>query len=114
MDKVTKRPSTERPDKVKQADNNTKKPTKLEVILSALADGKKLHRFNAFQYGDTCLHTTVSTLQNSYAVIVSRKFIKYTTINGHDARVRLYWLEPEQVTKAEQLLKLMRKRRQSC
>lgn len=87
-----------------------KKQTKTERILEAFVRGEKLHRFNAFIYRETCLHSTVSLLQNRYGIQFARKTIKVSR-QGDMVNVTLYWLPYSSVEQAHKVLTEMRERR---
>lgn len=38
--------------------------TKESMILTIMCEGRSLNRFEAARLGDTCLHSTISTLRN--------------------------------------------------
>lgn len=85
-------------------------PRKIETILAALVRGEKLHRFDAFKYHDTCLNSTVSTLQNNHGIPISRKGITVIR-HGNKVAVKLYWLPPTSLGRANEVLARMRQRR---
>lgn len=87
-----------------------KPPRKIETILAALVRGEKLHRFTAWEYRDTCLHSTISALQNSHAIPISRKDI-IVVRQGDKVPVKLYWLPPTSLERANEVLARMRQRR---
>lgn len=87
--------------------------TKIGRILSVLATGAKLNRFEAEPLGDHCLHSTVATIQQRYGIGVSRRDEVVCGYGGHQTRCCRYWLEPEQQEKAARLLGLVACRSQS-
>lgn len=87
-----------------------KKQTKTERVLEAFLQGEKLHRFNAFMYRETCLHSTVSILQNKYGIQFARKTIRVNR-QGDMVTVTLYWLPYSSVEQAHKVLTEMRERR---
>jgi len=78
--------------------------TKEHVILSALADGRKLTRFDAIQLHDTALNSTVSTLQGK-GLRIHREWIKVPCLNGQKlVDCCRYSLLPDQLPRARELL----------
>ncbi len=80
-----------------------RRPGKLFRMLSTFAKGEKLNTFAARDLGDTCLHTTVSDLQLRHGVKFSRD---WQTIDGRfgSVRVRVYWLQGEDLQRARQIV----------
>lgn len=87
-----------------------KNQTKTERILEAFVRGEQLHRFNTFTYRETCLHSTVSLLQNKYGVQFARKTIRVNR-QGDMVNVTLYWLPYSSFEQAHEVLTEMRERR---
>jgi len=91
--------------------DNTKEPrvkpgTKEHVILSVLADGQSLNRFEAIRLHDTALNSTISSLEKK-GITISRKWEKVLCVNStKKAYVCRYWLEPDQIEVANKLLGL--------
>jgi hypothetical protein len=61
--------------------NYTKQDTKENVILSIFMTGRTLNRFEAEEYGDHCLHSTIATLRgkgyrfyDAWEMIPTRRF----------------------------------------
>lgn len=81
-----------------------RRSTKLRRIFAELAHGRSLNRFEAESLGDHCLHSTVSTIQQRYRIIVSRREEIVRGFGGHPTRVVRYWFEPAEQTKAVMLL----------
>jgi hypothetical protein len=52
---------------------NDKPVTKLETILMQFVMGRNMNRFEAEHHHDHCLHSTVSTLQNDYSILIARQ-----------------------------------------
>ncbi|MES3008400.1 MAG: hypothetical protein V4751_11590 [Pseudomonadota bacterium] len=78
-------------------------PGKLDRMLSTFAKGEKLNTFAAKELGDTCLHTTVSDLQQRHGVRFTRE---WQTVEGRfgKTRVRVYWLQGEDLQRACQIV----------
>lgn len=99
-------------DKAKQAAiKPQKKPTKVERILQAFTAGQSLHRFQAFALRDTCLHSTVSRLEQGYGLLFKRRSV-IVDRQGDPVRVTEYWLHPDLHDKAAKVLQGMRQRRE--
>ncbi len=103
-----------------QKDNNKKTikiPTKLELCLQELlirgdAGLAELEALNS--YGDTCLHSTISTLANSKGLIFKRVPEKHTHQRGGVTRFTRYSLfNGEEKVKAKMLLNHYRTMRYS-
>lgn len=87
--------------------SKTAKATKLATILSILASGKSLNRFEAETFHDHCLNTTVSILQNGYGILIDRARETVPCLGGKDrVSVNRYWLnsDPENVKLARETL----------
>lgn len=79
--------------------------TKLARVLSALASGRSLNRWEAArEYHDWCLHSTVSAIERRYGISVSRKEETVSGYRGHPTRCCRYWLGPDEQTQARQLV----------
>jgi hypothetical protein len=92
------------------SNSSSKKITKIERVLQAFANGKSLHRFEAFHLRDTCLHSTVSTLQQKYGMAFTKRRIIVTRQND-DVSVMEYLLCPSSYDAAIRVLEHMRQRR---
>lgn len=79
------------------------KQTKLKRVLSELARGTSLHRFQAERIGDHTLHSTVCKIQE-YGIRVEREWITVPGYGGHPTRVCRYWLDAENAERACALL----------
>jgi len=87
--------------------SKVKKNTKEYVILAALASGRSLNRFEAIQLHDTCLNSTVATLQ-SKGISIFREFEKVRCVNKtKTVDVMRYRLLPTEIEKAQKLLAVM-------
>ncbi|MGK0489012.1 MAG: hypothetical protein ACJAXB_002203 [Candidatus Endobugula sp.] len=85
-----------------------KTPSKKERVLFALFKGF-YNRFEAERkLSDHCLHSTVSTLQNSHGIEVKRKFEMVPGYMGIMTKVCRYWIEQSQYEKALTLARLWR------
>ena len=81
-----------------------KEGTKEHVILSVLVDGQSLTRFDAIPLHDTCLNSTISTLQ-SKGLRIHRVSVKVPCVNNtKKIDVMRYSLTADQLPKARELL----------
>lgn len=89
-----------------------KDPTKIERVLTCLATGRSLHRFEAVQeVNDHCLPSTMSEIKHNLGIPYR---VRYETVRGwrgHPARVARYWLGQDEQALAWQQVFAMRKRR---
>ena len=83
--------------------SNTKPAGKLDAMLQRFAEGNAYHRFRAETIGDHCLHTTISDLQKRHLITFNRRFIKVPNRFGSTTRVKLYWLEGDNLERAKKL-----------
>lgn len=85
----------------------TAKQTKLQTILGLFVHGYNLNRFEAENYHDHCLHSTVSSLQNGYGIVIGRVSETVKCLHGQaTVRVKRYWLDtaPDNIAAARALL----------
>lgn len=109
-------PSASRP--VRRISSIARRPnrlagTKLETILVQFVMGRNMNRFEAEHHHDHCLHSTVSTLQNSYGIQIARKFEYVPCLHGRGSvRCKRYWLDskPDNLTAARALLSILGER----
>lgn len=91
-----------------------KKPgTKLAAMLREFLNGRNLNRFEAESHHDHCLHSTVSTLQNAYGILIARKSETVPCLRGRSSvRCARYWLDtaPDNISAARALLAMLEKR----
>ena len=92
---------------------NDKPGSKIATMLGLLFRGNSLNRFEAENHHDHCLHSTVSTLQNDYGILIARKSETVPCLRGR-SRVRCmrYWLDtsPVNTAAARALLSMLEKR----
>ncbi len=82
-----------------------KKGTKLHSVISHLASGNTLHRFQAVSTcHDYVLNSTVSGFQREYGISVARELITVPGHAGSRVTVANYWLTPESAKAASKLL----------
>jgi len=82
----------------------TAEPTKLRRVLEAFARGDSFNRFEAEQFGDHTLPSTVAAIQGRFQLQVARERETVPGRGGHPTTVTRYWLEPAEREKARQLL----------
>lgn len=86
-------------------ENPTTKPLgKLDRMLSVFASGMSLNTFQAKELGDTCLHTTVSSLQARHCLTFDRSNEKIKNRFGSYTRVMRYWLSGHDLERAQQII----------
>lgn len=91
---------------------NRQPRTKLATILREFVKGRNMNRFEAEAHNDHCLHSTVSTLKNSYGIHIDRMFETVPCVGGCAVvRCKRYWLDtiPENITAARALLSALEK-----
>jgi len=84
--------------------------SKIETILRVFLRGISLNRFEAESHHDHCLHSTVSTLQNGFGILISRQSEVVPCLHGSSTvRVNRYWLDtaPDNLAAARALLGMM-------
>ncbi len=87
--------------------DNTKirKGTKLYSVISHLAAGNTLHRFQAERVcHDHTLPSTISDFQRTTGIMVARKRITVPGYRGAPTQVALYWLVPDSRVRVQKLL----------
>jgi len=80
-----------------------RKGTKTHRVLCEFFAGRKIHRFDAEQFGEHTLHSTISALEKT-GLRFDRKTVSVPTRWGADAHVTLYWLASESYPLAACLL----------
>lgn len=113
MDKkeMAARPETGATTSENQHSDVTRK-TKIETILGLFIKGLSLNRFEAEGHHDHCLHTTVSTLENGYGILIERVSETVPCLRGtKTTRCKRYWLkrDPENLKRAQALLTYWRR-----
>ena len=92
-----------------QANNSAKRTSKIELCLIELLERGEsgLIALEALEaYGDTCLHSTISTLSNDHGLTFKRSRHRHKSERGHTTIfVRYSLANDEQVKKAQTLLK---------
>lgn len=81
--------------------------TKMATMLELFLKGRNLNRFEAEDHHDHCLHSTVSTLQNGFGIIISRMSETVPCLRGRSTvRCKRYWLDtsPDNIAAARALL----------
>lgn len=89
----TANPSKEVNRYLDSSNGNTSKEYK---VFQAFINGWRGHRFNAErQLHDHCLHSTVSTIEKKYRIIILRKWVSVAGYQGTPTRVKSYWMSDE-------------------
>lgn len=84
--------------------------TKLETVLRQFVMGRNFNRFEAEDFHDHCLHSTVSTLQNGYGIKIDSEFETVPCLRGRSTvRCKRYWLNtsPDNIAAARVLLSML-------
>jgi len=85
-------------------------PLKSEVAIEAFLKRKSMNTMEAtIEYGDTCLHTTVSDLYRNHRLEFNRKWETILNRVGKPINVKRFW--PENVEHMKQVLAELRKTR---
>lgn len=89
----------------RQISQNTlsQRPTKIKRVLSELARGRSLQRFEAESLGDHCLHSTIARIEK-LGIRVARREEVVRGFAGHPTRVVRYWLDEESRLRAAKFL----------
>lgn len=83
-----------------------KPATKWRRVLAALADGRRLHRFQAErQLHDHCLHSTISAISQKTGLRIERRTIEVAGYMGLPVRVSQYWLADDERRRARAILR---------
>lgn len=89
-----------------RSDSTTRPACKWKRVLAALVLGRNYNRFEAEKaLNDHCLHSTISTLQNK-GITVLREFETVPGFRGIPTQVRRYWIAPESLPAALDLLQV--------
>lgn len=87
--------------------NRIRKGTKLHAVIKHLANGNRLHRFQAARFlHDAVLPSTVSGFQREHGIPVARKMITVPGYAGSKVTVAEYWLTPDAQKAARKLLEV--------
>lgn len=81
-----------------------KEGTKIHRVLKLLASGERLTCLMRLVHHDTCLHTTVATLERNYGLTVFREPVVRPGWGGNPTTVMEYRLTADQQEKALLLL----------
>jgi len=72
--------------------------TKTDRVFNALLTGKSFNRFEAARLlHDTCIHSTVATLEGKHRMIINRKFEQVPCFGGNKTNVKRYWIAPDEI-----------------
>lgn len=79
--------------RAEEIDMNARPDSKITRVLRHLARGKSLNRFAAEkEVHDHCLHSTISDIERTYGLEVTRAFIEVPGFAGVPTRCKEYWL----------------------
>lgn len=82
----------------------TRPPCKWKRVLAGLILGNTYNRFEAEKaLNDHCLHSTISTLEDK-GLTVFREYENVPGFRGIPTQVKRYWIAPESLPKALELL----------
>ena len=79
---------------------------KVGRIISTLAAGVSLNRFEAERLGDHCLHSTISAIERHYGIRIERRGETVPGFGGHRTRVMRYWFAEDERQRAVGILGL--------
>ena len=87
---------------------STRQATKTERILRLFYDGRKWNFQSIREHGDSCLHSTVSTLRHLRSIEIDDEPHVVRGFGGHETRCKNYWLRrtPENLKRVRQFLRL--------
>lgn len=86
--------------------SNLPKPKKFGKhyrMLSLFAEGVRLNRFEAASYGDSCLNSTIPSLQSRYGLYFSRERVRVPNRFGSLTPCNDYWLEGKSLETARKV-----------
>jgi len=86
------------------AGKEVKQKRMLLVLCVFSKHGYKLTRFDAIKFNDTTLNSTIPKLQSELGVAVQREWTTRKTAYEEITRCKCYWLDPEQLERAENIL----------
>jgi len=72
---------------------------KSKEIVKLLAGGRRLSCLDHVWTGDTCLHSTVSSLSKRHGVTIPREWVRLPNRAGVLTRVKEYWFSAEDIAK---------------
>ncbi|MFC6672525.1 hypothetical protein [Marinobacterium aestuariivivens] len=88
-----------------------KKLPKYLILTEIMTEGRTLIALEALsEYGDTCLHTTISYLTHEYGLHFIRTPEKHRHRGGGSVYFTRYKLAPDSIKKAEALIKFYKQR----
>jgi hypothetical protein len=77
--------------------------TKYSNIIHVFHSGKSLNRFEAENFGDHCLNTTISTISSQLDLEIPRKMEKVPNHFGSLTNVMRYWFSESDIQKINSL-----------
>lgn len=98
----------ESPAPLLQCQANHTAPSKWRTTLTKLLEGPQ-HRFQAEEWGDHALHSTVASLRRNHGLAFDREWREVPTRFGKPCRVKAYWVNFASESKARAILAGTRK-----
>jgi len=87
-----------------QSGKEIKQRRMLLVLCVFSKHGYRLTRFDAIKFNDTSLNSTIPKLESKLGVTVQREWTTRKTAYETHTRCKGYWLDSEQLEKAENML----------
>lgn len=84
--------------------HSLRKGTKKHRVVELFCQGEKLSCLNQNITGDTCLHSTVSSLTKAYKLEIPRERISLPNARNHDVLVTRYWFSIQDIINMKGLL----------
>ncbi|WP_213879211.1 hypothetical protein [Pseudomonas sp. dw_358] len=84
-----------------------KAPSKIARVLQHMLYDGSLIRFEAERLGDHCLHSTISSLANSYGLKFQRQLERVPNHWGEPCTVTRYTLPPSEHRRARNVLSML-------
>lgn len=88
-----------------------KNHTKTELCLRTIIKNGKTNTFDAnAAYNDTCLHSTISSIQKRYNIHFHREYKQLPRLRTRTP-IAHYWLEGDNLEKAKLIVRLLKLKR---
>lgn len=83
--------------------SSNKPMTKNERVFKALMSGGSFNRFEASTLlHDSCLNSTVATLEQKHRITISRKYETVRGYMGNPTKCCRYWIAEEEIKRIEE------------
>jgi len=79
--------------------HTTLRESKTKEIVKLFVSGRRLSCLDHYWTGDTCLHSTVSTLSKQHGLLIPREWMKKPNRKGVLTRAKDYWFSDEDIAK---------------